>query len=74
MKIIFTVGENRRSEFTIIGAGDAYTLADAVSETLRDMKLIPQSNAQALKWSQLVNEKVEFWPVQLLLPGGAYVH
>jgi cephalosporin-C deacetylase-like acetyl esterase len=63
-----------RSEFAIAGAGDAYTLANAVSETLPDVKLIPQSDAQALKWSQLVNEKVELWPVQYLLPGGAYVH
>ena len=62
------------SEFAITGAGDAYTLANAVSETLPDIKLIPQSNARVLKWSQLVNEKVELWPVQYLLPGGAYVH
>jgi len=63
-----------RSEFAITGAGEAFTLANAVSETLPDMKLIPQSNAQVLKWSELVDEKVELWPVQYLLPGGAYVH
>lgn len=65
---------DNRSEFAITGVGDAYTLASAVSETLPDVKLIPQSNVQVLKWSQLVNEKVELWPVQYLLPGGAYVH
>jgi hypothetical protein len=65
---------NDRSEFAITGVGDAYTLANAVSETLPDMKLVPKSNAQVLKWSQLVDEKVELWPVQDLLPGGAYVH
>jgi cephalosporin-C deacetylase-like acetyl esterase len=63
-----------RSEFAITGVGDAYTLTSAVSETLPDIKLIPQSNAKVLKWSQLVNKKVELWPVQYLLPGGAYVH
>ena len=63
-----------RSELAITGTGDAYTLANGVSETLPDMRLIPQSNAQALKWSQLVNEKVELWPVQYLLPAGAYIH
>ncbi|HVN20125.1 MAG TPA: acetylxylan esterase [Dongiaceae bacterium] len=62
------------SEFAVTGTGEAYTLAAAVSETLPKMKLIPQSNTQALKWSQLVNEKTESWPVQYLLPGGAYVH
>ena len=65
---------NDRPEFAITSAGDAYTLASAVSETLPDMKLIPQSSVQALYWSRLVNEKVELWPVQYLLPGGAYVH
>jgi len=62
------------SGFAITGVGVAYTLANAVSETLPDIKLIPQPSAQALKWSQLVDEKVELWPVQYLLPGGAYVH
>jgi cephalosporin-C deacetylase-like acetyl esterase len=65
---------DNRSEFAITGVGDTYTLAGAVSETLPDMKLIPQSHVHALKWSQLVDEKVELWPVQYLLPGGAYVH
>jgi hypothetical protein len=27
-----------------------------------------------LKWSSVVNEKLELWPVQYLLPEGAYVH
>ncbi|HEV2401048.1 MAG TPA: acetylxylan esterase [Candidatus Sulfotelmatobacter sp.] len=65
---------DRHPEFAVVGIGEAYTLASAVSETLPDMKLIPLSNAQALKWSELVNEKVDLWPVQYLLPGGAYVH
>ena len=66
--------QSDHSEFAITGVGDTYTLASGVAETLPDFKLLPQSNAQALKWSQLVNEKVELWPVQYLLPGGAYVH
>ncbi len=63
-----------RAEFAITGAGDAYTLASAVAETLPDFKLLPQPNARVLQWSELVNEEVELWPVQYLLPGGAYVH
>jgi pimeloyl-ACP methyl ester carboxylesterase len=63
-----------RAEFAITGAGDAYTLASGVAETLPDFKLLPQPNARVLQWSELVNEEVELWPVQYLLPGGAYVH
>ena len=63
-----------RAQFAITGVGEAYTLASGAAETLPDFKLLPQPNAQALKWSELVNEKVELWPVQYLLPGGAYVH
>ena len=63
-----------RPEFAMTGDGDGYTLATAVAETLPNIKLIPQSQASTLKWSELVNDKVELWPVQYLLPGGAYVH
>jgi pimeloyl-ACP methyl ester carboxylesterase len=63
-----------RAEFAITGTGDAYTLASGVAETLPDFKLQPQPNARVLQWSELVNEKVELWPVQYLLPGGGYLH
>ncbi len=65
---------NPDTEFAITGTGDAYTLASAVSETIPRMKLVQQVNAQALKWSELVNQEVELWPVQYLLPIGAYIH
>lgn len=65
---------NNHPEFAIACVGDACTLANAVSEALPNIKSIPQSNAQILKWSELVEEKVELWPVHYLLPGGAYVH
>jgi len=63
-----------RAEFSITGAGDAYTLASGVAETLPNFKLLPQPNARVLQWSELVNDEVELWPVQYLLPGAAYVH
>jgi len=60
--------------FAITGTGDAFTFADAANKILPNMKLIPQSNAQMLNWSELVDQKVEVWPVQFLLPRGAYIH
>ncbi len=63
-----------QSEFIIAGKGDAYTLASAVAETLPNFKLSAELNGPVLKWSDLVNQKAELWPIQYLLPGGAYVH
>jgi hypothetical protein len=61
-------------EFAITGEGDAYTLASTVSETLPGVKLLSPPDARVLKWSDLVNLKRELWPIEYLLPGGAYVH
>jgi hypothetical protein len=61
-------------EFVITGEGDAYTLASTVSEILPGVKLLSPPDAHILKWSDLVNQKRELWPIEYLLPGGAYVH
>jgi hypothetical protein len=65
---------SEQSEFTVTGAGNADALARAVSEVLPGVKLIPQPNSSPLKWSELVGEKRELWPIEDLLPDGAYVH
>ena len=65
---------NPHAEFKVTGMGDAYTLANAVSETLPNMPLLAQPDAQITKWSDLVKEERELWPIEYLLPGGAYVH
>jgi hypothetical protein len=54
--------------------GDAYTLAGAIAETLPGMSLLPEPNGKVLKWSEIVEQKRESWPIQYLLPGGAYIH
>ena len=63
-----------QAEMVVTGVGDAATLASAVSETLADIRLLPQPDTQVVRWSELVNEKTELWPIQYLLPGGAYIH
>jgi hypothetical protein len=65
---------NHNSEFAVIGTGEASTLGSAVAETLPNIKLLSQPDAKVLKWSDLVEQKQELWPIQYLLPGGAYVH
>jgi hypothetical protein len=57
----------------ITATGSAYTLASAVSETLPAIKLVPQADSKVISWSDLVLQKSERWPIELLLPGGAYV-
>jgi hypothetical protein len=65
---------NLSAELAITGTNSASTLASIVSETLPNIKLLPQRDGQALRWSELVNQKTELWPIQYVLPGGAYVH
>jgi hypothetical protein len=65
---------NNEAEFTVTGAGEACTFASTVAEILPNVKLIAQPEKCAPQWSEIVNEKRELWPIQYLLPGGAYVH
>jgi Acetyl xylan esterase (AXE1) len=58
----------------VAAPGNAYTVASAIAETLSRMQLLPQQDGQILRWSEIVEQKRETWPIQYLLPGGAYVH
>lgn len=53
---------------------DAYTLARSIAEILPDIKLLPQPDAHILNWSEIVEQQRELWPIQYLLPDGAYIH
>ena len=61
-------------EIAVTGEGNGFTVAMAVSETLPNTKLVSQPDAQTLRWSELVEQKRELWPIQDLMPGGAYIH
>ncbi len=58
----------------ITAPGDAYTLASAIAETLPGIELLPRTDAKVLKWSEIVEQKREIWPIQYLLPSGGYIH
>jgi hypothetical protein len=60
-------------QFFIVGESDASPLAAAAAEALPSLKLLEQSE-HMVSWSQLVDQKRELWPIQDLLPGGAYIH
>jgi hypothetical protein len=63
-----------RPEIKIIGMGHASTLARAVSETLPQVKLLDEPEVKPTSWAEIVDQKMELWPIQYLLPGGAYMH
>ncbi len=68
-------GEKLGANIVLVTAsGDAYTLASAIAETLPGIELLSQPHAKVLKWSEIVQQEREIWPVQYLLPSGAYIH
>lgn len=64
----------RPPALAITGDGNGYTLAKLISETLPNVRLLSRPGAQVINWSELVDKKQEIWPIELLLPGGAYIH
>jgi hypothetical protein len=63
-----------RKVATVVAPGDGYTLASAIAETLPGIELLPRPDAKVLKWSEIVEQKRENWPIQYLMPSGAYIH
>jgi cephalosporin-C deacetylase-like acetyl esterase len=70
----FVKGKLQRSVAAVTASGDNGSVANAIVEVFPGIKLVPQKNTSILKWADLVEGKQEVWPIQLLLPGGAYVH
>jgi cephalosporin-C deacetylase-like acetyl esterase len=60
-------------EIAVTAEGDAYTLARRIAETVHGIRLEPRPNERMMTWSEIVEQKRERWPIQFLLPGGAYV-
>ena len=61
-------------EVSVSSDSESYGLASAIAKALPQVKLLPQAGGEVIKWSELVEQKQELWPIQLLLPGGAYIH
>ena len=62
------------AKVTAISApGEAFTIAAAIAEVDADLKLSRESDSVLLKWQELVEKKQETWPIQFLVPGGAYI-
>ena len=50
-----------------------YILASAIAATLPGVEPLPQPGNQP-GWSDFVEQRRELWPIQYLLPSGAYIH
>jgi hypothetical protein len=64
----------RRTVTGVTAEGANYTVASAISEVLPGIKLVTNAEASVLRWSDIVEQKQEEWPIQFLVPGGAYIH
>jgi hypothetical protein len=53
--------------------GEAATVAAAIAEASPDLKFSGGSDSVELRWQELVEKKQETWPVEFLMPGGAYI-
>jgi dienelactone hydrolase len=60
--------------FSVASDEEGFTMANAIAGTLPAVQQIPAPGSQIMKWSDLVIEKRELWPIQYLMPGGAYIH
>ena len=70
----FAKGKLSRNVTAVTGEGVSYTVANAVSEVLPGIKLLPSADSRVVRWSDIVEQKQEVWPIELLVPGGAYLH
>jgi pimeloyl-ACP methyl ester carboxylesterase len=61
------------STISIASDGQGSALADAIARTLPRMELSSYPTTDVIKWSDLVIQRREQWPIEYLLPGGAYI-
>ncbi|HEY6374823.1 MAG TPA: acetylxylan esterase [Edaphobacter sp.] len=58
---------------TIAATGDAYGLATGFSEIDRSVTILPSKTATAVDWSAAVSKGQEQWPIEFLMPSGAFI-
>ena len=63
----------KAERISVTAGGEADTLAASIAEVIPGITLLPHEGARPIKWSEIVEEKRELWPIQYLLPGGAYI-
>jgi cephalosporin-C deacetylase-like acetyl esterase len=69
----FSRSKLHAGSFSVASDEEGCLLAKAIAGTLPAVTQIPHARAQITKWSDLVIRRRELWPIQYLVPGGAYI-
>jgi hypothetical protein len=59
------------ARLTLAPSGEAGALADAAAKVLPGLEVQAATSAPLFRWSDVVEQMREIWPIQYLLPGGA---
>ena len=60
-------------EIKIRATADARMFAREIVESLPEIKPKSNEDIKGVTWSEIVNDERELWPINNLLPGGAYI-
>ncbi len=60
-------------QLQIDGTGAARLMAESAAGSIPGLQLYARPEARSMRWSAVVEQKMEIWPIQYLLPGGAYI-
>ncbi len=63
----------KAKEVKITATPDSKMLAYEIVETIPGIKPLTKEDINGMTWSEIINEKRELWPIQNLLPGGAFI-
>jgi hypothetical protein len=69
----FSQSQLKADRISITNDANAATLTTSLAQTLPGVTALPQSDAQKVVWSEIVEQKREIWPIQYLMPGGAEI-
>jgi dienelactone hydrolase len=64
----------RAGDFSVASDTEGSTLASAIAETLPRVTNLPCPCPPIMKWSEIIVQRREQWPIHYLLPDGAYIH
>ena len=71
--IRFSTEKLHAGSFSIVTDPDSALLGSAIASTLPGVNPDPHPAADMMKWSEVLLQRRELWPIQYLLPGGAYI-
>ena len=69
----FSTEKLHAGSFSIVSDPDSALLGSAIASTLPGVNPDPHAAGHIMKWSEVLLQGRELWPIQYLLPGGAYI-